>query len=877
MSPGSTGSRKPTTDEVKAWDDEQRATFADAVKLITLGVPIIPVGADKRPYFRWALGKRNYVTDPATLDDALAWTHDRRTKGWAALSGDKTLRLFTIDAEAPGMDYPEISGLFSNPLLPPSCQRTSPSGGMHAVCVVTDGEPIHTQALASIGPAVARVLLCEIRGVSKGDKNGAYAMITGPGRGHLPDDFAPAPVTRAQIDPLLDMVRALHQPTELETRVRANVAAGNSGNGTGSATATAICDAVTTRALSWLDILEPGWSIVSDDGDRIGLLRPGNPSSSESANAVGPVLAIHSSAVDWAVEQGETISAAQVYARCWHGGDFRAAMSRIEVAAAALAEDGVAPGDHLAAWPAPVLRAVHDARQAETKAWRAKENADTDAMLASLAGTPAQTAPTATTKEAPVTADSAEDTATTTARPLKGQSLIAQALAARQPGQYMFVPGVGWHVWDGMRWSHGNGHAEYEVARAVKKQAELLIRQSASADDDHKRRLMQTAANRVLDKHAEIRGVMGHLALIDGILASVEDLNADPYLLNCRNGTLDLRTGELKPHDPRDRITKVTGCDYDPDATAPNWEAFLAFALPDPLVRAALARFVGGAVLPGTVIDHLMMFITGPGGGGKGTCFGTLHRMLNDYAISPSPDLITAGSREHPTAKMDLLGARLVLMSETDDGRHLSIATMKRLTGGDRIRARAMRENYVEFDPSHQLVMLTNHLPVINAADDTGTWRRVNVIRFDHPPAAPDGHLQERLLLELTGILAWAMRGRADYEARGGYDWPDAVKSATEAYRQSSDAIGDFLAERTERTPPQVAAIPVGALYNEWLAWRKARAPKVPSGRVQDFKAKLAEHGLEVEEGDGRNSRAIVRGLRIVDNDDEFFDLKPPG
>jgi hypothetical protein len=184
--------------------------------LHTLGLHLFPVDIDKEPIGQWAHGAINYVETRASLQQGRTWSRDPRTQGWALLCGNRDVAVFTLDVENAGMAYPEILAALAS--LPATCKRPSPSGGEHAVIVVTEGDPVPTQVLAKAGG----VLLAEVRGVSKGTANGAYAVITGPGRGPLPADFAPARLTRRESNALLDSVRAVHLPDKQPIRARLN-------------------------------------------------------------------------------------------------------------------------------------------------------------------------------------------------------------------------------------------------------------------------------------------------------------------------------------------------------------------------------------------------------------------------------------------------------------------------------------------------------------------------------------------------------------------------------------------------------------------------------------------------------------------------------
>lgn len=171
--------------------------------------------------------------------------------------------------------------------------------------------------------------------------------------------------------------------------------------------------------------------------------------------------------------------------------------------------------------------------------------------------------------------------------------------------------------------------------------------------------------------------------------ATVDDLDADPWLVNCANGTLDLRTRELRPHDATDRLSKTRGA-YDPLADPTEWEAFLARVLPDVAVRAYLQRVIGQS-LYGRVAEHILPILIGTGANGKGTAYGALVHALGDYTTVIDPALLMArphvGAGNSTTELMKLLGTRVVIGSETQEGRKLDEAVVKRLTGGDPLTA----------------------------------------------------------------------------------------------------------------------------------------------------------------------------------------------
>jgi len=436
-----------------------------------------------------------------------------------------------------------------------------------------------------------------------------------------------------------------------------------------------------------------------------------------------------------------------------------------------------------------------------------------------------------------------------------GQARMAYRLAERYAGRLMHVYGIGWHRWDGRRWIEDD---RGEATRAV-----LEVLRAALGDSLGDKPLR--ADVRKCESAAGVAGVLDLAAALEPFACTVTDLDADPYLLNVANGVLDLHTLTLRPHDPADRMTKVTGASYDPDATGSTWEAFLARVLPDVPVRDFLQRYVGVG-LSGRVLEHVLAILIGSGRNGKSVFYEATGMALGDYASTAEPDLFMHRENAHPTGEMDLLGVRWVAVSESDAGRRLAEATVKRLTGGDTIKARRMRQDFVQFTPSHTAVLVTNHLPKVSG-DDPALWARLRVIPFHVviPKAEQDTHLGEKLELETDAILTWAIAGWADYQARGLAE-PDAVVKATEAYHADSDAIGRFLTDCCIVTPHMWAT--VSDLFARWSVWAIDDGAEPLGKRV--FGDALDAKGFPTDKG--AHGTRIRRGLGLTAEADDDED-----
>jgi putative DNA primase/helicase len=439
-----------------------------------------------------------------------------------------------------------------------------------------------------------------------------------------------------------------------------------------------------------------------------------------------------------------------------------------------------------------------------------------------------------------------------------GQLRMAYRLAnSHHRDKLLHVYGVGWHRWDGKRWaSDDQGHA----VRAVRQVLRRALEASLDLDTDAAK-----AIRRDVDRCSSAPGAAGVLALaatMAPFAATVRDLDADAYLLNCANGTLDLRTLQLRPHDPDDRITKITVAAYDETAHAAAWDKFLDRVLPDADVREFLQRLAGVALL-GRVVEHVLGILTGPGANGKGVFTRSVEYAFGDYAATAEAELFMAREGAHPTGEMDLLGRRWVTVSETDQGRRLAEATMKRLTGGDTIKARKMRQDFVEFQPSHTAVLVTNHLPAVRG-DDPAIWRRIRVVPFDVviPEAERDKHLDERLQLQAEAVLAWAVAGYRDYANRGDLGEPRAVTAATSTYRLDSDPVARFIDEECITTPAGYAAM--GELFARWQRW--APEDGAPEISQKAFGQALDRKGYASDKYKGTRIR---RGLVLAESGGE--------
>lgn len=403
-----------------------------------------------------------------------------------------------------------------------------------------------------------------------------------------------------------------------------------------------------------------------------------------------------------------------------------------------------------------------------------------------------------------------------------------------------------WLPYDGTRWAPD---CTGELQRRAKETALSIYGEAAACED--------TARRKELAAHAPRSEAEGRLAAMlslaqsePGIPVLVKDLDPDPMLLNVLNGTLDLRTGSLRPHDPADLITKLAPVEFQPNATCPGFHRFLDRVLPDPALRAFLQHAVGYS-LTGLTTEQVLLFLYGLGSNGKTTLLELFHCLLGDYAVKADASSLLVRRNESPRNDLAaLVGARLVTASEANEGARLDEAMVKALTGGDRITVRKLYADYFTFTPTFKIVLAANHKPTITSTG-LAIWRRIRLLPFTVtiPEAERDPRLLDTLQQELPGILTWAVEGCVAWQ-REGLQAPPAVCTATEGYRSEMDLLAPFLEERCE--VGNGFAVAVGDLYAAYVLWAERNGERHPLGK-KAVGLRLAEHGFEGrKDGQGR-------------------------
>lgn len=404
-----------------------------------------------------------------------------------------------------------------------------------------------------------------------------------------------------------------------------------------------------------------------------------------------------------------------------------------------------------------------------------------------------------------------------------------------------YVPSLGWLVWDGRRWTRD------ETGEAIRRAKEIpdLIRVEAlkRPPGAQLRKILLQHALRS-ESRARLEAMVALAQTEPDIAVPASALDADSWLLNVANGTLDLRTGGLLPHRREDLITKLVPVPYDPAAKCPRFEAFLDRIMAG---NADLIRFLQrtiGYSLSGLATEQVFFILHGVGANGKSTLLETLRHVLGDYAVQADPSTFL---RRNPDAIRNdvarLRGARFISAVEIGASRHLDEAFVKQATGGDIITARFLYHEPFEFSFTGKIFLACNHKPEIRGAD-LGIWRRIRLIPFGVtiPPEEQDRHLLDALREEASGILRWAVEGCLAWQREGLGEPPDVI-DATAEYREASDTLAGFLAERCVVDPD--VSCPAADLYRACRAWAEAAGEKALSQRR--FEQMLAERGFNLD------------------------------
>lgn len=389
-------------------------------------------------------------------------------------------------------------------------------------------------------------------------------------------------------------------------------------------------------------------------------------------------------------------------------------------------------------------------------------------------------------------------------------------------------------------WEHDPGN---QVMQRAKSTILNLYEEARSEPDDARR--TKLAAHAVKSESVQRLQAMIDLARSEpGTSMAPDAFDADPRLFSVANGVIDLTTGSVRPRRREDFITKQSPVVFDVTASCPIWLRFLARIFQHDQRLIDYMQQVVGYCLTGLTIEQAFFLLWGSGSNGKSTLLKVLLKLFGDYGLHVSADTFlsrTQDGRATPDLAR-LQGARLAVASESDDGCRLAEGTIKQMTGGDRIAARRLYQDFIEFEPTHKILFGTNHKPRVRD-NSHAMWRRMKLIPFEVQIADSEQDLQlpDKLLSELPGILNWALAGCLAWQQAGRLQTPHPVVIATASYRSEQDLLDDFLSERCLCGTSET--VKFSDLRADYADWSKEVSERPLSSKA--FAAALQERGFQ--------------------------------
>jgi P4 family phage/plasmid primase-like protien len=438
--------------------------------------------------------------------------------------------------------------------------------------------------------------------------------------------------------------------------------------------------------------------------------------------------------------------------------------------------------------------------------------------------------------------------------------LSEQIAPELRPSLCYDYPNGRWHRWDGTRWAYDDcGLHVRAVTMALRRLARDLRARIAALSSKERERY-----GRTINKLGNVSTLNAVITLLEGMLAvGVDAFDTEDMELNTPAGTVDLTTGVMKDHDPKGMHSKLTA--VSPGAIqAPVWVKFLK-----EVTRGdeGLARFLqksAGYALTGIRREQTLNFLWGPGGNGKSVFIDAIMAVMGEYAATAPMDTFASSKGDkHPTDLAGLMGARLVTASETQSGRSWDEQRLKAITGGDRMRARFMRQDFVEFTPRFKLLLVGNHEPQLGNVDDA-MRRRIHIVPFVFQPRVPDLQLPEKLKEEYPAILRWMIEGCLMWQTEG-LEPPECVLVRTGEYFEEEDLPGQWLRECCVLTT--AATMTSADAYRSWQIWCNLRGEH--AGTRKAFTKLIRAHEAKMPFAKAQLGESRLRGwrgIRLIEN-----------
>jgi len=432
----------------------------------------------------------------------------------------------------------------------------------------------------------------------------------------------------------------------------------------------------------------------------------------------------------------------------------------------------------------------------------------------------------------------------------------AEKLAREFGGELRYIPELKkWAHWTGDYWSL-DSHTAFITEAAGKIAKRLVVIHGDKAATAHKKSSLST------------KGITGMVKLAEaepGMRTTIAELDSRAYELNTTNGIVNLRTGELLPHDPTGYHTKVCGTSYDPTLATPQWNAFLQTIFEGKTDIIEFMQRLAGYACIGEVTHHILPFLYGElGNNGKSVLLKVFQECLGKYAVTLPVAVLISGRNKHTEETARLTGVRLAVCSEVGADTKWDEEKVKALTGGDVISGRFLYGHQFDFTPSHLIMIAANDRPHLETGGNS-FFRRFRLIRFNY--SIPEDQMNERLSIELLekegpGILAWMVRGAIEVQ-HNGLRTPPSVLVDTDEYQESEDDIGQWLDECCKRVTHEFA-LPSGKLFRSYKQWCENNGLKVRSAKA--FGIHLGKHGI----GSSRSKNERMRtGIMLLSDPDD--------
>ncbi|MGE6344107.1 phage/plasmid primase, P4 family [Bacillus mycoides] len=415
-----------------------------------------------------------------------------------------------------------------------------------------------------------------------------------------------------------------------------------------------------------------------------------------------------------------------------------------------------------------------------------------------------------------------------------------------------------WLIWNGKHW-HEDSKRQIEAITA--KTLRALYGEAKATDDKYQSKMLHDWAKKCERRSIRINSILDVKPMVS---VRKKELDSHGFLFNCDNGVIDLKTGELLPHDRDLLLTKLSPIKYDRNAECPNWKAFMESIFktpagePDHELINYLQKAIGYS-LTGVTKEQVMFFLFGNGRNGKSTFINIIQDLLGDYGRQTNSDTFLKKRNDsginNDVARLD--GARFVSAVESEEGQQLSEALVKQITGGEKMSARFLRQEYFEFTPEFKVFFTTNHKPIVKGSDE-GIWRRIMLIPFTItiPKDKIDYDLPDKLAKEMPGVLRWAVEGCMKWQTEG-LRAPEAVKAATAEYREDMDILAPFIDENC--TVNSSVRIEAKSMYENYTKWCYQNNELELKNRA--FYRQLEVRGFKKEKGTGNKN--FILGITL--------------